>query len=176
MPDRLIVNAAMCPQWELIIGRPHTKRADAFSHVLVAQCFEEGADGWPVLRLSTTEEIVFLRRDRQEGEAIQARHRFDRKAPIGPRLRNCGGNGIVRFRLVGVAGRAGALQLLVDQDACARTGIAVDHQAIAIGQGCRDRLIGGLALEADIAGAIRRPCERCQPFTNDRPSCTRCVL
>ncbi len=55
-------------------------------------------------QLSDHQEVVFLRRHRQERQVIHARHRLDRKAPVGAPLRDRGRDRVVRFRLVGIAG------------------------------------------------------------------------
>ncbi len=74
------------------------------------------------------QEIVVLRRDRQEAEPVHPRHRLDRDAPVGAALRDRRGDGVVRLRLVGVAGRPLAVEQRVDQHARAGAGVAVDHQ------------------------------------------------
>ena len=107
-------------------------------------------------RLSTTQEIVFLRRDRQEPEPVEFRHRRDRDAPVGAALRHRGGDRVVRARLVRVAGRALAAEQLVDQHAGAGAGIAVDHQALRVGERGR-----------------RPPRARCGPRSAHRPCGTR---
>jgi hypothetical protein len=61
------------------------------------------------------EEIVMFRRDRQKAETIHLRHRRDGQAPIGTTLRDRGGDGVVRLRLVGVAGRSLALEQRIHQ-------------------------------------------------------------
>ena len=75
------------------------------------------------------EEIIMLRRDRQEVQGVELRHRRDRDAPVGAVLVDRGRDRIVRFRLIGVTRRTAARQQPVDEDAGAGAGIAADHQA-----------------------------------------------
>ena len=118
---------------------------------VVAQRREERLHRRPVAAALDQQEIVVLGRDRQEAEPVELRHRLDRDAPIGAALRDRGGDRVVRARLVGVAGRPRAREQLVDQHARAGAGIAVDHQAVRIGERGLERVRGAAAFEARVA-------------------------
>ena len=85
------------------------------------------------------------------------------------RLRDRGGDRVVRLRLVGVAGRPRAREQLVDQHARAGAGIAVDHQRGRIGERRLERLLRALPSKRASPGRNRMPCMRCQPRTSARP-------
>src|SRR5205085_10978187 len=68
------------------------ERTDFCAHRLVAQHRKERLDGRAGAAAFDQQEVVFLRRDRQEGEAVEARDRLDRDAPVGAALRHRGGD------------------------------------------------------------------------------------
>ena len=117
-----------------------------------------------------------LRRHRQEAEAIELRHRFDREAPIGTALRDRSGDRIVRFRLIGVSRRPRTIEQLVDQDARASAGIAVDHQRGGIGQNDFQRFLRAAALKSRITGPEQYALHPPPPGTRLKPGVTRCLL
>ncbi len=119
----------------------------------IAQRREKRLDRGPVAAAFDQQEIVVLGHERQEREPVHPRHRLDRHAPVGAALRHRSRDRVVRARLVGVSRAASSPDQLVDQDARAGAGIAVDHEARGIGQRGFHRLFGALSLEALVAGA-----------------------
>src|SRR5437763_15880337 len=111
-----IASASTARRFALLIRRHHAERADARAHLGVAQGRREGLHGGALPFRLDQQEIVVFRRERQELEAVHARHRLDRDAPVGAALRDRGRDRVVRLRLVGVAGRAFAAKQTIDQD------------------------------------------------------------
>ena len=136
----------------VIIGRLHTQRRDPVLCAAIAQARQKGLHGGPGTPALHEEEIVVLRRERQETEPVHARHRLDGDAPVGARLRHRCGDGVVRARLIGVAGRPRTGDKLIDQHAGAGAGVPVDHQARRIGERRLHRILGGASLETLVAG------------------------
>ncbi len=125
---------------------------------------------------SHQQKIVILRRQRQEAEPVELRHRLDRHAPVGTTLCHRGGDRVVRARLVGIAGRPFAAEQLIDQDACSRPGVAVDHQAGWVGERSLCRLRRGLALEALVAGAEQHALHALPAFDQRESRCEQVLV
>src|SRR3954447_18060044 len=107
--------------------RLHAEGTDAGADLLVRQRSEERRDSYALAAAFDDEEIVGLGRERQERQPVETCDRLDGDAPIGTALRNRGGHGVVRARLVAVTGRPRPAEQLVDEDARAGAGIAIDH-------------------------------------------------
>ena len=92
------------------------------------------------------------------------------RSPVGAALRHGGGDGVVRARLVAVAGGPRAREQLIDQHARAGAGIAVDHEAQPGSASAASSAAGGSVLRsADRPARWTKPCMRCQPFTSASP-------
>src|SRR5580704_16409769 len=100
----------------------HAERANTGAGGIVAQRGKESLHGRPLPARFQQQEIIFLRRNRQKRQSIEARHRLDGYAPVGSVLRDGRGYRVVRTRLVGVTGRPRAAQNPVDQHAGAGPG------------------------------------------------------
>src|SRR5262249_60429856 len=59
-----------------IIRRHHAERGDACAHIGVAQCGEESLHGGSLLSALNQQEIIVFRRDCDEGQAVEPRHRL----------------------------------------------------------------------------------------------------
>ena len=79
-------------------------------------------------------EVVLLERQGQEVQAVLVGHSLDGDPPIGAALCDRRGHGIVAPRLEGVPGGSSTLQQSVDQNPRAAALIAIDHQALGIGE------------------------------------------
>src|SRR3954447_25750557 len=97
------------------LPRLHAERANALARLLVAQRREKCLHRRTLAAILDDQEIVVFRRYGEEAEPVELGTRFDGEPPVRAALRDRGGNGVVRFRLVGVTGRPRAFEQLVDQ-------------------------------------------------------------
>src|SRR5262249_15238428 len=97
------------------VRRAHAKRADFLAPFLVAQRGETGRHRGSVAGAFNKEKVVVLGRDGQEAEAIKTGNRLDGDAPVRAALRHCGGNSVMRPRLVAVARGPRAVKQPVDE-------------------------------------------------------------
>src|SRR5262249_4931869 len=81
----------------------HPERTDFLAHIWVAQGRKKRLHRGTLRALLHQQEIVVLRRHRQESEVVEPGDRLDGDAPVGAALRHRGGDRIVRARLVAVA-------------------------------------------------------------------------
>src|SRR5262249_46077672 len=116
------------------IGRAHAERANFLAHFLIAQRGEKSGDRGAIAAAFDQEKVVILGRDGREAEAVKTGNRLDGDAPVRAALRHRGGDGVVRARLVAIAGGPRAVEQPVDEHARSGTGIAVDHQAARIAE------------------------------------------
>ena len=90
-------------------------------------------------------------------------------------LGNCGGDGIVRTRLIPVAIRPRPSQQAIDQNARPRTLIAIHHQARRITQRRADGFFGTASLKSFVTGAkhdaLHPPIARHQLKTLNKKGC-----
>src|SRR5690242_106095 len=99
----------------LWVGWRHAERRDLGARLLVTKRGNESFDGRPVAAAAYHQEVVVLRRYRNEAEAVELGHRLDADAPVGAVLLDRRGNGVMRLRLVGIARRPRPVEQLVDQ-------------------------------------------------------------
>src|SRR5690348_8272032 len=97
------------------LGRRHAERANALAREVIAERIEEGLNSRTFGARLHQQEIVFLGRNRDKAELIKLGDRFDADAPIGALLRDRGSHSVVRFWLIGIAGRLRAAEQFVDQ-------------------------------------------------------------
>ena len=147
----------------------HAKRADFRTRGFITQRGKEGLHRPPLSAVFDQEEVIVLRRHRQEAKPIELRDWSDRDAPIGAALRDRGGDGVVRARLIAVARGPCAAKDLIDQNSRAGTGIAVDHQAVLFGKRGLDRLGDATALETRIAGTMHQALHALPAFHQREP-------
>src|SRR5205085_5970215 len=88
--------------WIILLCRAHAERANSLPRPLVTQRGQKSLHGGARAPVCDQQEVVVLGRNRQEAEAIEARHRLDRDAPLGTALLHRGSDRIVRPRLVAV--------------------------------------------------------------------------
>ena len=88
---------------------------------------------------------------RQESESGIARNRIERHSPVRAALYHGGCHGIVISRLHGISARPGAAQQPIDQYPRAASLIAIDHHALRILDGVRNRVLRRAAFETRIA-------------------------
>src|SRR4029077_15968650 len=128
----------------------HTECADPCAHTIITQRGEKYLHTWALTPIINDKKIVVFRRNRQKSETVQFRHRFDGKSPVGATRSNCRRDGVVRFRLIGVAGWARTAKYFVSQHARAGAGVAVDHQGRLICQNNFQRFVRAATLKTSI--------------------------
>src|SRR5262249_11115270 len=87
--------------------------------------------------------------DEAEPEII--RHRFDRHAPVGARLRDACGDTIVRTRLVPIACGSGVFQETINEQTRPGALVSIHHDTVRIGQRRNDRRFQRWTLKTMIA-------------------------
>src|SRR5688572_25383698 len=143
--------SAQCSSWTC--SRLHSKTDEGLPCLWIAEPREEGLDGWALGAGRRDDEVVLLVLQRDEAEAGAPRDRVERDAPVGALLHHGGGDGVVRARLHGVAGRLRVAEQALDERARAAALIAVDHHARWVRHRRGDRLGGVAAIEARVATA-----------------------
>src|SRR5512143_3500534 len=124
---------------------------------------EEPLHGGATPAVPWDDEVVPLREEGEEAQAVFARHRLDGDPPVRAPLLHGDGDGVVRLRLVGVAAGPGAREEAVDDDARAAPGVAVDHEARGIAGRRRGGALGRLPLEARVAAPEDDPLQAAVP-------------
>src|SRR3954468_2311087 len=149
----------------------HAERADAVAHARIAQRRQEGFDRGTMAAAFDQKKIIVLGRDREKPETVQPGHRFDRDPPIRTSLRHGSRDGVVRARLIAVAGRPNTREQPVNQHPRSGPGIAIDHEALPVGECGFERAGGGASGETGIVHPVHETLHtlpalhQCKPLT-----------
>src|SRR5262249_3262347 len=84
----------------------HPQRPDPRAHAIITQRGEKHPYTRTLAPTIDDKKIVVFRRNREKAETVQLCYRFNGESPVRALLSHCGGDRVVRFRLIGIASGA----------------------------------------------------------------------